>query len=633
MLEDASIPTLMLAMIHMSGDASALRGDIRPAGAYINEIQGYMSEEAKAEVRRRALPVIKAYRDRGCTLPPPPSPETIHEMMSFLVGDRVPPEYVAMMLEEMALNGVDGRRVSLDGIASSAKAGFHVAVIGGGMSGVLAAIRLREAGLPFTVFEKNPSAGGTWYENVYPGCRVDIGNHFYCYSFEPNPDWSHYYAEQPELRRYFEACIDKYGVRDRFLFETEVVEARYDEPAGYWRLRVRGAYRREEEITAHAIVSAVGQLNRPKLPDIRGIDHFAGTVVHSARWDPELELAGRRIGVIGSGASAFQLVPAIAPEAAHLTVFQRTAPWMFENPGYHREVGEGMRWCLRHLPYYARWYRFLLFWPACDGLLPSLKIDPSWPHQDRSINEMNEMIRQVFTDYISNQVGDDPELLAKVIPDYVALGTRTLQDNGSWLAALKRGDVDLVTTPIREITETGVLTEDGTLHELDVLVCATGFHANRFLWPMRIVGRAGVVLSEQWGDDPAAYLGITVPRFPNLFCLYGPGTNLAFGGSLVFHSECQVRYAIGCIKMLLERSARSMEVKQSVHDDYDRRLQAELADMVWSHPSIRHSWYRNASGRVTILSPWRLLDYWDWTRQPDPDDYDFDVRESAFRTT
>jgi 4-hydroxyacetophenone monooxygenase len=285
-------------------------------------------------------------------------------------------------------------------------------------------------------------------------------------------------------------------------------------------------------------------------------------------------------------------------------------------------VGAGVGWALRHLPYYGRWYRFLLFWPACDGGLPAMRVDPEWPDQSRSISAVNDAAREFFTQWMVEQVGDDAELAAQVVPDYVCLGKRTLQDNGSWLGALTRDDVDLVTDPIAEIRPDGVVGESGQEYPADVLVFATGFHANRYLWPMHIEGRGGAVLAEQWGDRPTAYLGITVPNFPNLFCLYGPGTNLAHGGSLIFHSECQIRYVMGCLTALLEGDHAAIECRPEVHDAYNERMQAELDTMVWSHPSIRHSWYRNEEGRIYILSPWRLVDYWAWTRRPDLDEFE-----------
>jgi 4-hydroxyacetophenone monooxygenase len=623
-LEDVSIPALIMSMVHMTGDASILRGPHRPAGIYLNEVQGFMDPADQAAVREAARSVIAGYRDSGCTLPPPPGPEIIHEMMNVLVAQEVPDEYVPMMLEELELDGTDARDLHwADAVPVEARGALHVVVIGAGMSGLLAGIRLSRAGIPFTIVEKNAGVGGTWFENRYPGCRVDVGNHFYCYSFAPNNEWSEFFARQPELQRYFDRCVHDFALADHIRYDTEVVGARWHEDSGQWSVEVREPDGALRTLEATALISAVGQLNRPKLPDIPGRDSFEGVSMHSAQWVDGTELAGQRVAVVGTGASAFQIVPTIADEVGHLTVFQRTAPWMFPNPHYHDQVGPGARWAFEHLPFYGRWYRFLLFWPACDGGLPAMRVDPEWPDQSQSISAINDAARQVFTQWMADQVGDDERLLAQVVPDYVCLGKRTLQDNGSWLGALVRDDVDLVTDPIAEITAEGIVGESGDVYPVDVIVYATGFHANRYLWPMDIVGRDGAVLAEQWGDRPTAYLGITVPNFPNLFCLYGPGTNLAHGGSLIFHSECQIRYIMGCLGALAARGGGAIECRQEVHDEYNQRLQRELDTMVWSHPSIRHSWYRNAEDRIYILSPWRLVDYWRWTREPDPDDFTF----------
>lgn len=633
-LRDVSVPTLLMSMVHMTGDVGILDELPTPAGIYLNEVQGFMSPEDQATVRTRAQEVIAAYRDSGSVLPSPPDASALRRMMDVLVATEVPAEYVPLLLEELELGGDDERDPHVeDVIDPDAASAAHVVVIGAGMSGVLAGIRLHRAGIPFTIFEKNAGVGGTWYENRYPGCRVDVGNHFYCYSFAPNDGWTEFFARQPELQSYFERCLHEFGIVERTRLSTEVRSARWDQDGAQWIVTVDGP-EGTEEVRADAVISAVGQLNRPRLPDIVGIDDFSGAAMHSAQWVEGTDLTGRRVAVIGTGASAFQIVPTIATEVDHLTVLQRSAPWMFPNPHYHDEVAPGVRWALRHLPFYGRWYRFLLFWPACDGGLPAMRVDPDWPDQDRAVSEINDLAREMFTQWMADQVGDDDELLSKVVPDYVCLGKRTLQDDGSWLTALTRPNVDLVTEPIERITSGGIRLADGTDIEVDVIVYATGFHANRYLWPMEIVGRDGTVLSEQWGDRPTAYLGITVPNFPNLFCLYGPGTNLAHGGSLIFHSECQIRYVMGCLGWVLggatdtgrpgatgTTGTRTVEVRADVHDGYNDRMQAELATMVWSHPSIRHSWYRNDEGAIYILSPWRLVDYWQWTQQPVVDDF------------
>lgn len=618
-LRHANVPTLMMSLIHLTGDASLLDGSIRPQKAVMGDVEGGLSDDDKAAVRARALAALRAYRDRGGTLPPLPSLKTLGRMLSFMVGQEVSDDYVPMFLEEVALDG-DARDVTWESIPAARRAALRVIVIGAGMSGLLAAIRLQHAGIPYVVLEKNENLAGTWFENSYPGCRVDVPNHFYCYSFEPNHDWPEFYSQRDDLCAYFERCADRYGVRPHIRLGTEVVSAQWDEASARWSVRIKGRGG-EDTLHANVVISAVGQLNRPRLPDIPGVGSFAGPAFHSAQWQHQHDLRGQRVAVIGTGASAFQLAPEVAKVAERLLVFQRSPPWMSPNPRYHLRVSEEKKWLLRHVPYYARWYRFLLFWPASDGLLPSLVIDPEWPHPERAVNALNDATREYFTASIARQVGDRSDLLAKVTPTYPPFGKRMLPDNGTWLSALRRDNVDLITDPIAAITPRGIRCADGVEHEVDVIVYATGFHANRFLWPMEVVGRDGATLREVWGEEPRAYLGITVPSFPNLFCLYGPGTNLAHAGSIIFHSECQVRYVMSCLAELIREGHAAMEVRQQVHDAYAARFDERHRQMVWSHPGM-NNWYKNASGKVLTTSPWRLVDYWTWTRRPSMDDYE-----------
>jgi 4-hydroxyacetophenone monooxygenase len=616
-LLDVSVPTLLLSLVHMSGDPELIRGELKPAGLFLNEVQGYMTEEDKAAARALALDVIRDYRDRGCPEPEPISAELLKEMMQWLVVEPVPDEYVPMLLEEMELDGRDARQVPApDDVA--AREAFPVVVIGCGESGLLAGIRLKEAGIPFTIVEKNAGVGGTWWENSYPGARVDVGNHFYCYSFEPSDHWTEYFAQQPELQAYFQAVMERHGVDEHVRFSTEVLGATWDEDSCTWSARVRSADGTEDVLTARAVISAVGQLNRPKMPDIPGLEDFEGPLFHSALWDHDVDITGKRVAMVGAGASGFQIAPTIAEQVGSLTVFQRTAQWMFPNPNYHEKVGPGVRWALKHLPFYGRWYRFLIFWPGCDKGLEAARIDPDYDSSDgRAISETNDFTRQMFTDWITSQVGDDEELIAKVVPDYPATGKRTLQDNGSWLQTLTRDDVQLVRTGIERIERDAIVTVDGERYEVDVIVCATGFRASEVLFPMEILGRGGKDLRAMWGERPAAYLGITVPDFPNLFCMYGPGTNLAHGGSLIFHSECQMRYIEQCLEHLIDGGHRTMEPTPEVYEDWHARSQEAIKGLVWSHPSVEHSFFKNAYGEIHVLSPWRLVDYWTWTRAPD----------------
>ena len=616
-LEQVSIPTLLLSLVHITGDPRFIR-EFTQAGVFLNEVQGFMSEEDKARARKEALPVIADYRDRGCPGPVALSPELIGEMLDWTACEHVDDEYRPMVLEEMDLEDVDPRRpAALD---PAATADFPVVVIGCGESGLLAGIRLKQANIPFTIVEKNAGPGGTWWENSYPGARVDVANHFYCYSFEPSNDWSHYFAEQPELRAYFETVLARHDLDQNVRWQTEVVSASWNEEDGAWLVVVRGKDGAESSIRAKAVITAVGQLNRPQIPDIEGADTFEGPAFHSAAWDHSVDLTGKRVALIGAGASGFQIAPAIADRVEHLTVFQRTAQWMFPNPMYHDSVGDGVRLAMNHLPYYNRWYRFLVLWPGADKGLEAARSDPDYTNADDpnyAVSEMNAMARLMFTDWITTQVGDDQELLSKVLPDYPATGKRTLQDNGTWLTTLRRDDVALVRTPIERITPHGVVTADGVTHDVDIIVYATGFRATEVLYPMTINGRDGADLRAVWGERPVGYLGITVPEFPNFFMLYGPGNHLAHGGSLIFNSELQMRYINACLADVIENGWQAVEPTREATEEWHRRHQAEINTMVWAHPSIEHSYFKNPDGEIHTVSPWRLPVYWNAVRDPD----------------
>ena len=299
-LEDVSVPALLCSLVHITGDPSWIRGDLRPAHALLNDYQGGMSAEDQAEARRRALPAIAAYRDGGCVLPPAPSAELAEEMMSFLACAPVDPRVVPMFLEDLHLDGADSGAIEWgDEVPAEVRADAHTVVIGCGEAGLLTGIRLAQAGVPFTIVEKNAGPGGTWWDNRYPGARVDIGSHFYCYSFEPSDHWTEYFAQQPELKEYFARVLDDYDIRPHCRFDTEVVGAVYDEATGRWAVTVKGADGAEEVLDARFVVSAVGALNQPKLPDIPGMDDFAGPSFHSARWDPDVDWKGTRFALVG----------------------------------------------------------------------------------------------------------------------------------------------------------------------------------------------------------------------------------------------------------------------------------------------------------------------------------------------
>ncbi|MSP03260.1 MAG: NAD(P)/FAD-dependent oxidoreductase [Acetobacteraceae bacterium] len=542
-------------------------------------------------------------------------------MLSSGVGGAVPEEYIPMILEEMNLGDSDPKTVRWrTKPANDVLAGFRAVIIGAGVSGLSMAIKLQEAGIPFVIYEKNKTVGGTWLENSYPGCGVDTPNHFYSLSFEPNHDWPDHFSKRDELWKYMERLADQYDIRRHIRFETEVTAAVYQEARAVWLVSTCDASGREETIDANALISAIGQLNRPSIPDFPGLNDFKGPKFHTARWDHSVDLTGKNVAMIGTGASGMQVGPSIAGEVGHLTIFQRSAHWAVYNANYHKAVGAGKTAALKLIPFYAKWYRFQLLWASSDGLHASLHADPDWPTPDQSLNETNQKFREQITEYIRGQVNGDEALMRKVVPPYPPYGKRMLRDN-HWYKMLTRDNVDLVNDPIERITADGVITRTGQMVPADVLVLATGFDAQRMLAPMHIEGRGGQTIRELWGEDnPRAYLGITVPAFPNLFMLYGPGTNLAHGGSAIYHSECQVRYIMQCLRELLESGARAMEVKQDPHDRFNEYLDATHAKMVWAHRGVGN-WYKNKAGRVVTNSPFRLVDYRAMTEKLDRNDY------------
>ncbi len=536
--------------------------------------------------------------------------------MDFIAGADIPPNYIAFLTDELGLDGPDTRRLAVPIDAPpAAKEAFPVVIIGAGMSGLLMATALQDAGLPFTVIEANADVGGTWFANRYPGVRVDTPNHLYSYSFALEQAWPKLYSTGDVLHEYFARFADAKGLRDHIRFSTRVEAATWDAAAGVWHVRLSDG----ATLTARAVVSAVGQLNVPKYPDLPGA--FAGPQFHSARWDASVDLTGKRVAVIGTGASAFQFVPEIAPIVGHLSVFQRTPPWLGPTPDYHDATPAATQWLIDHIPFYANWWRFWLFWMLTDGILAAVTRDPDWTGAG-AISPVNDELRAALTGYVAAQVEDRPDLLPKLIPSYPPGGKRMLRDNGVWVNALKRPNVDLVTDAVAGLEPDGVRLADGTVVPADIVIYGTGFTASDFLSTMTITGEDGRDLHAAWAGDARAYLGMTVPGFPNFFMIYGPNTNIVVNGSIIFFSECAVTYIVGALKLLVERGATAMAPTAKVHDGFNARVDAANAEMAWGAAGV-DSWYKSASGRVSQNWPFALVDYWNATRQPDVGDFDW----------
>jgi cation diffusion facilitator CzcD-associated flavoprotein CzcO len=467
----------------------------------------------------------------------------------------------------------------------------RVAIIGGGAGGIAMGLALVRAGHEPTILERSAELGGTWHDNIYPGAGCDVPSHLYCFSFAPN-DWQRKFALQPEIHAYLLRCAA--ALEPHVRRNTEVHAAHFVD--GAWRIRTSTG-----ELTADAVVSGTGQLNRPRVPALPGLAEFRGAQFHSARWDKGYDITNKRVVVVGSGASAIQLVPAIANRARSITVLQRSPPYVIARND--RPFRRWERWILRNVPLARRWYRAFIYW-SLEARFPTL-IRGSW---------MARLTRWMALRHLRTQVAD-PALRAQLTPDY-PVGCKRIIISDDWYPTLVRDHVHVDTTPISHVTADAIVTT--TTHQADAIIFATGFESTRFLAPIDIRGRDGVVLAERWAAHAEAHHGITVAGFPNLFLLYGPNTNLGHN-SILFMLECQVRYITRCLDALARHGARWLDVRPEAMARYNAELQRALARTVWGAGCS--NWY-TADGIVTNNWSHRTIRYWWQNRRPDLDDYE-----------
>lgn len=610
----ANCPTLLMLLVQMTGDLRWLRDPYRPTrtqGIGDNDSGGF-PRHIQDEIRREALAAVRAWLDSRPLAVPVPSDELMVEMLSVSVGEQVPAEYASMIAQR-----VDPPKAAPRAAAPS---GFSVIIIGAGMSGLCAAVQLRNAGIPYTILERHDSVGGTWLENRYPGCGVDVASHLYSFSFARN-DWSKYYALRDELCEYFDRVADDFGVRTNIRFGADVQSAAYDAKTQRWAVQLANSDGSCETLQATVLISAVGAFNKPKFPPVKELDRFEGPSVHTAQWPPEgVDLAGKRVAVIGNGASAMQVVPEIAETVRSLVVFQRSKHWVAPFEKFKLVVPEPIKFLLRELPLYHTWYRLRLEWAMNDKVHPALQRDPSWQHPERAVNPINDGYRRFFTRYIVKELGGRQDLLDKVLPDYPPFGKRMLLDNG-WYRAIQRDNVELVNDSVGSVGATSLTTSSGSTYDVDVLIWATGFDVVHFLAPMEIRGRSGRTIHEVWdGDDARAFLGTAVPDFPNFFCLYGPNTQFGHGGSLISVVERQMHYVMSVILQMLDHDLGAVEVRSEVHDEYNRALDEANAHMIWTHPGVV-TYYKNSRGRVVVSNPFRIVEVWGMTERADLSQY------------
>lgn len=461
-------------------------------------------------------------------------------------------------------------------------------IIGAGFSGLCMGIGLRTAGLhDFLILDRASEVGGTWRDNHYPGCACDIPSLLYSYSFEPNPDWTRLYAPQSEIKAYLQHCARKYGLQPHLRLGEELATLSFDERADRWDAVTTGGTR----YRARWVVSGMGALSRPAYPKITGIERFKGTTFHSAEWRHDHDLTGKRVAVIGTGASAVQFVPQIAPRVARLDVYQRTAPWIMSKAD--RPIHGWERALFRRIPMLQRWSRLAIYWRLESRLLGFLLSPTLMRFAARKARRQIE--RQVA----------NPELRRKVTPDY-AFGCKRILLSDDFYPALCRSNVSLVTESIREVTEDSILTAEGQQRPVDAIIFGTGFQT-RDLVPHGVVrGVGGVELHERWPNGPEAFLGVSVAGFPNLFFLLGPNTGLAHN-SMVYMIEAQVRYVLGSLSAMKRAGWSRVDVRPEAQRRFNESLQSRMKRTIWS--SGCQSWYLNEQGRNTLLWPGFTFNY------------------------
>ena len=621
-IANANIPALLMVLYQMTGEATWLQEPFAPGrspGLDDND-SGQLPDEVQTQIRTAAEEAIEAWLAGRPLAIERPTNLRLAEMLSVAMTEHVPEEYGDIVAAGM---GYD-----LEPTADTAIAADKTAiVIGGGVSGICAGIELGKLGIDYTLFEKNEDFGGTWFENRYPGCGVDTPSLTYTFSCRPN-DWSMYFPLRDEIEGYLLDTAREFGLYDKARFRTHVEEARWNTATDQWDVTITTPDGKRETHSADYLFSAVGILNIPKYPQIDGLDEFAGEVYHTSRWPAEADLSGKRVAVIGNGASGMQVAPAIADEVSRMTIFARSKQWAAPFPQFRKKVPEGVRYLMQVVPLYRAWLEQRLSWTFNDRVHGTLFRDPEWEHPERAVNEINDAHRRVFTRYVEEQLQDRPELIERVLPEYPPFAKRMLLDNG-WFRTIKKPHVDLIPEHLAKVDGNTLFTSSGETVEADVIILATGFQTTNVLGSYDIVGREGQLLRDHWGEDNAsAYLGTLVPGFPNFFILLGPNVGSGHGGSMIRNIENQMHFAGQVVQCAEAQEASTVEVKETAYTDYSRRIDDAHDRLVWTHPGTEN-WYRNSQGRVVAITPWRNDAFWRMTRSPDEADLEFDHRQES----
>lgn len=616
-LVEADTRALLMTYVHLSRDEDMLE---RFAPHLPSASMGMVpnpSEELLTLLRERMHALLTT---PSAVTAQPITREMLNRIMSVGMGETVDPEFIPLLLEQTGLGPQPDRsaRVARQRIPQ----GFKVLVIGAGLTGIAAGVKLAEAGYDYEIIEKNPEVGGTWWSARYPGAGVDTPSHFYSYSFALNPGWTAYTPTGSEMQKYLVRIAEERDVRSHTRFETMVISLHWDERDLVWNVTVRDKQGTTQVLRVNAVINAHGPIGRWNWPDIAGLEDFQGAKMHTAAWDASIDLKGKRVALVGTGASAAQCGPAIAGEVGNLTVFMRSGHWVLPNHIAGKPVPDAVQWAMHNIPYYLEWFRFSVYWTGSDGLYSNLVKDPDWNGGDASISAANAGLREYCLHNLHTKLAGRPDLIERLTPDSPVFSKRIVMDT-NWLPMFMRDNVELETNGIERITPTGIRTVDGVEHDIDVIIFATGYNLARMTGSLEIVGRDGRNLGEEWGDeDPEAYFGLMVPGYPNYFHANGPNSGPNHGAGINLLSEAQIHYVIECLDHLVETDQAAVEPTREATDTFNVRVQAQMPNMIWSHPKAKN-YYKNSKGRVIVSWPFRLVDYWTESRAPKLEDLHF----------
>lgn len=614
---EANVSALRIALYHQTKDSSlanmeAMEWPIRGGALMVHSVPKQYHEQ----IREKAF----EYLCSGQPAVAPPTRAEAAELIRLYSGETPSQVELDYGYEELAFDEYPRDTHWSAKPAQSALDDFEVTIVGSGFSGIAAAIQLDRLGIKFKIVERHHDLGGTWLINDYPEARVDVSTFLYQYKFEDNYPWESYYAPRDELRKYANYIVDKYNLRERISFSTKLVGARWDDSRQKWSVILEKDGELQPATDTACIISASGLFNTPNKPAIPGIEKFKGAMFHTTEWDHDFDYTGKNVAQIGTGSTGLQLARGVAGKAGHLTVFQRTASWVTPVAGYHAKLSESKRWMLDNMPGYNNWFVFMNYYGELQ-MQKFQEIDPQWVAKGGRVNQANAEFQKGLEAYIKAKLGDRTDLIDKCTPKLVPMARRMVIDN-QWFETILRDNVSLNDCGIREITEEGIIDNEGVEHKVEMIILSSGFDVSKYVLPTQYHGLNGVSLEKIWEADGArAFKGITVPGFPNFFMMYGPNGQARIGS---FHSWAEnfSRYISGLLVNMLEQNKRSVNVRQEAFDEYNASMDEAMKSLLWE-TETGDSYYVNKHGRSGVNMPWSVHEYYAMIQHLDLQNYEF----------